>query len=85
MYATLSGGSAMSKDLLTGVVALLGNLFAWMAATEQIWFPALGAYVRFLAPVYDLPDLRGPFAAITLLYIGLRIGDLLNKRNEVEL
>jgi hypothetical protein len=61
----------------------VGNLLSWMAHTEQIWFPAVGAYVRWIAPAYNLPDLRGPFAFITLLYIGLRIGDLLDKRDEI--
>lgn len=72
------------QDLTAGVVATLGNVFAWVSFSEQIWFPMLGAYVRFLQPVYELPDLRGPFAFVTLLYIGLRIGDLWNKREELE-
>lgn len=63
---------------------LLGNGFAWIAHTEQIWFPTIGAYVRFLAPEYGLPDLRGPFLALTLLYIGLRLGDMLDKGDELQ-
>jgi hypothetical protein len=71
-------------ETLRGVFITLANLFAWVAHTEQIWFPAAGAYVRYLEPTYQaLPDLRGPFLALTLLYIGLRVGDLLDKRDEV--
>ena len=72
-----------SSELLGGLAVVFGNLFAWVAHTEQIWFPAIGAYIRFVAPAYDLPDLRGPFAFLTFLYIGLRIGDLLTKRKDV--
>lgn len=70
-------------DVLGGVVLVAGNLFAWLGHTEQIWFPAIGAYIRFVAPIYDLPDFRGPFLFLTLIYIGFRIGDLLDKRKDV--
>lgn len=72
------------KDLAAGVFAVLGHGFAWIAHTEQIWMPMAGAYVRYLAPAYNLPDFRGPFAFLTLTYIGLRMGDLWNKRDELE-
>ena len=72
------------KDLVAGVLAVLGHGFAWIAHTEQIWMPMAGAYIRYLAPAYNLPDLRGPFAFLTLCYIGLRLGDLWNKRDELE-
>jgi hypothetical protein len=71
-------------DLLGGGLLSVGNLFAWMAQTEQIWFPTVGAYVRWIAPAYNLPDFRGPFAFVTLLYIGLRVGDLLEQRDEID-
>lgn len=61
-----------------------GNLAAWIAETEQIWFPIVGAYTRWIAPAYNLPDLRGPFVFVALLYVGLRIGDMLNKKEEIE-
>ena len=72
------------KDLVAGVLGLLAHSFAWIAHTEQIWMPAIGAYVRWLAPAMGLPDLRGPFLFITLLYIGLRLGDMLNAENKLE-
>lgn len=74
----------IGRTHIEAVVGLLAHLFAWIAQTEQIWFPVAAAYVRDLAPVYGLPDLRGPFAALTLMYVGLRLGDWLNKRNEIE-
>lgn len=74
----------MKKDLGAVVIAVLGHGFAWVSHTETIWMPMAGAYVRYLAPAYNLPDLRGPFLFITLVYIGLRMGDLWNKRDELE-
>lgn len=74
----------MSRSALEGLTVLGGNLFAWLAHTEQIWFPMVGAYVRFLQPELGLPDLRGPFLFLTLLYVGLRIGDLLKERDTLE-
>lgn len=74
----------IGREYLEAILAVLGNLFAWFAHTEQIWFPVAAAYVRDLAPVYGLPDLRGPFAMLTLIYIGLRLGDWLNKRDEIK-
>lgn len=73
-----------SNDLVAGVTATAGNVFAWIAQSEQIWFPVFGAYAKYISPMYNLPDLRGPLAFLTLAYIGLRIGDLLDKRNEVD-
>lgn len=74
----------MTRRLWEGVAAAFANLFAWFAHTEQIWFPIAGAYIRYLEPAFGLPDLRGPFAFLTLCYIGLRIGDLWNKKEELE-
>ena len=72
------------KDVVAGVLAVLGHGYAWIAHTEQIWFPMIGAYVRFVAPETGLPDLRGPFLVLTMMYIGLRIGDFWNKRDTLE-
>ncbi|MFB6134877.1 MAG: hypothetical protein ABEJ55_07805 [Halanaeroarchaeum sp.] len=72
------------KEAIEVLTILIGNGFAWMAGTEQIWFPTIGAYVRFIAPTTQLPDLRGPFLAITMLYIGLRLGDMIDKGDELE-
>ena len=69
--------------LFAAGAATAGNLLAWVAHTEQIWFPMMGAYVRFLAPETGLPDLRGPFLLMTMMYIGLRIGDLWNDKENV--
>jgi hypothetical protein len=72
------------NDLWAAAIGVLAHGFAWIAHTEQIWMPMAGAYVRYLAPAFDLPDLRGPFAFLTLCYIGLRLGDMWNKRDELE-
>ena len=72
------------KSTIEGSTALLGNLVAWIAHSETIWFGMLGSYQTYLAPVYDLPDLRGPMAFATLLYVGLRLGDLWSKREEID-
>ncbi|NHN59822.1 MULTISPECIES: hypothetical protein [Halorussus] len=72
------------RDLAAGVLAVLGHGFAWVSHTEQIWMPMAGAYVRYVAPATGLPDLRGPFLFITLVYIGLRIGDLWDRRDDLE-
>lgn len=61
-----------------------GNLLAWIAHSEQIWFPMTASLINYVAPAYGLPDLRGPLAFMTLMYIGLRLGDLLEERNELE-
>lgn len=76
----------MSKrGLKEAAVGAFAHGFAWIGHTEQIWFPMAGAYMRYLQPeLAGLPDLRGPFLAITLAYIGLRIGDLLNEREELQ-
>ena len=71
------------KEAAEALAILVGNGFAWIAGTEQIWFPTIGAYIRFVAPATELPDLRGPFLALTLLYIGLRVGDMLDKTDEL--
>lgn len=71
------------REAAEGLLVGGANLFAWIAHTEQIWFPTAGAYVRFVAPEYGLPDLRGPFLFLSLLYIGFRIGDLLDKKDEL--
>jgi sterol desaturase/sphingolipid hydroxylase (fatty acid hydroxylase superfamily) len=72
------------KDLVAAVIGLVAHGFAWISATEQIWMPTMGAYVRYIAPGLGLPDLRGPFLFITMLYIGLRFGDLWDERDEIE-
>lgn len=74
----------MSKDLFAGISAMLGNGFAWIAHSEQIWFPMLATLHRQLAPMLGLPDLRGPFIFITLLYVGFRLSDLLEEKDELE-
>lgn len=74
----------MNKDIGAAIIGVLAHGFAWIAQTEQIWMPMAGAYVRYLAPAFGLPDLRGPFAFLTLCYIGLRLGDLWNERNDLE-
>ena len=71
----------LPREAVESLAITGGNLLAWIAHTEQIWFPTAGAYVRFVAPEYGFPDLRGPFLFLTLLYIGLRIGDLLDKQD----
>lgn len=71
------------REAAEALLVMLANGFAWIAHTEQIWFPTAGAYVRFVAPEYGLPDLRGPFLFLSLLYIGLRVGDLLDKEDEI--
>jgi len=73
-----------SSSLVAPLVVSVANLGAWVAHTEQLWFPVVGAYYRYIAPTYNLPDLRGPFIFLTLLYAGLRIGDMLNKKEEIE-
>lgn len=70
-------------NLFAAVGAAAGNLLAWIAHTEQIWFPMMGAYVRYLAPETGLPDMRGPFLLMTMMYIGLRIGDMWNDKEEI--
>ncbi|WP_134671729.1 hypothetical protein [Halorussus marinus] len=72
-----------AKDLALAVAGVAGNLFAWMAQTEEIWMSIAGAYVRYLAPGLGLPDLRGPFLFLSLVYIGFRLSDLWDERDEV--
>lgn len=72
------------KDLWAAGFGVVAHAFAWIGQTEQIWMPVAGAYVRYIAPETPLPDLRGPFLFLTLLYVGLRLGDMWNKRNELE-
>lgn len=72
------------KDLVAGVIAVFGHLFAWIAQTEEIWMSVAGVYIRYIAPELDVPDLRGPFLFLTMVYIGLRLADLWNERNELE-
>lgn len=60
------------------------NSVAWIAGSEQIWFGLAGTYMRVLRPMYGLPDLRGPFIFITLLYVGLRLADWMDAREEIE-
>jgi len=72
------------KDALEGIAAVFANLFAWMAHSEQIWFPLVSTYVRHISEAFGLPDLRGPFIFLTLVYAGLRFGDLLDKRESID-
>ncbi|WP_132060244.1 hypothetical protein [Halorussus amylolyticus] len=75
----------MSKNnVVAGVTATVGNLFAWVSQTEQIWFPMASVYVKDIAEVYGLPDLRGPFLFLTLVYLGLRLGDLWGKTEDLD-
>jgi hypothetical protein len=74
----------MNKDAFGGVLALVGNGFAWVAQSEEIWFSIIATYVRHIAPGTALPDLRGPFMLLTLAYLGFRLGDLLDKRDELD-
>lgn len=73
-----------ASDAVAGVIATVGNLIAWIAHTEQIWFPMAAVYVNDLSAAFGLPDLRGPFLALTLLYVGFRLGDFVDKRDEIE-
>lgn len=74
----------MKRNALEAVAATFGNLFAWFAHSEQIWFGIFATYVRDIAPAMNLPDLRGPFLFLTLVYLGLRIGDLWDRRDEID-
>lgn len=72
------------REAAETLLMIVGNGFAWLSHTEQIWFPTIGAYVRFVAPeAAALPDLRGPFLMLSILYIGFRLGDLLDERDEL--
>ncbi|EMA14495.1 hypothetical protein [Haloarcula marismortui] len=66
----------IGKDSVTDTVAVLANGAAWIAQTEGIWFPIATTYARYLQPIYGLPDIRGPLAFLTLVYLGLRLADL---------
>jgi hypothetical protein len=72
----------IGKDSLTDTVAVLANGVAWIAQTEGIWFPMAAAYARYLQPIYGLPDIRGPLAFLTLVYLGLRLADLWDAKDE---
>lgn len=74
----------IGRSYAEALVALGGNLAVWIAHTEQMWFPMASAFVRYLAPMYGLPDLRGPFLAITMAYLGLRLADWFDKREELD-
>jgi len=74
----------VNKNVIEATTATAGNLFAWFAHSEQIWFGIAGTYVQFLAPNLNLPDLRGPFLFLTLCYLGLRLADLWEKQDEIE-
>ena len=74
----------IGRNTLEVLVGLLANGAAWAATTEQIWFPIAAAYVRYIGPIYNLPDMRGPLAFISLAYIGLRLGDLWNARDDMD-
>ncbi|QLG62198.1 hypothetical protein [Halorarum salinum] len=72
------------RDAAGPLVAALGNLFAWVASSEEIWFSVVATYIRFIAPETALPDLRGPFLFLTLCYLGLRLADLWDAKDEVD-
>ena len=70
------------KGLIEGILTLLINGVAWFAGTEQLWFPMAATVYRYMGPIMDLPDLRGPFLFLTLCYLGLRLSDWIDKTDE---
>ncbi|EMA24637.1 hypothetical protein [Haloarcula argentinensis] len=72
----------IGKESVADLTAVLANVVSWVAHTEQIWFPMAAAYARYLEPVYGLPDIRGPLAFITLTYMGLRLADLWDAKDD---
>jgi hypothetical protein len=73
-----------AKNAVEMILGFMMNTVAWIAHSEQIWFGLAGTYMRVLRPMYGLPDLRGPFIFLTLLYVGLRLADWLEQREEIE-
>ncbi len=65
-------------------MGVLMHTVAWIAQSEHIWFGLAETYMRVLGPMFGLPDLRGPFIFITLIYVGLRLADWLDAREELE-
>lgn len=63
----------------TWVVGTIGGLSGFLLGTEQIWFPLIAAYNRFIAPKYGvLPKLGSLFLAVFALYAVGRALDLKN-------
>jgi hypothetical protein len=61
----------------TWIVGTLGGIGSWALSTEQIWFPLVGAYNRFIAPKFAaFPKLGSAFLALFALYAVGRIVDL---------
>lgn len=63
----------------TWIVGTLGGIGSWALSTEQIWFPLVASYNRYIAPKFGpFPELGPLFLAAFLLYgIGraLDLGD----------
>ncbi|MFB6368387.1 MAG: hypothetical protein ABEJ00_02100, partial [Gemmatimonadota bacterium] len=71
------------KHAVEVVIAAISNTLVWIASSEQIWFSIVGG-IQFMKPVLGLPDLRGPLAFVTIIYVGLRAADWLNARKKLD-
>ncbi|WP_049935343.1 hypothetical protein [Haloplanus natans] len=55
----------------TWIVGTLGGIGSWALTTEQIWFPLLGAYNRFIAPKFAAFPKLGPLFLLAFLLYGV--------------
>jgi hypothetical protein len=82
----LAGGvGAVVTTAGTWLVGTFGELGAWALSTEQIWFPLVSAYNRFVAPKFGAFPKLGPiFLGLFVLYAIGRIIDLGDSEDEIQ-
>jgi hypothetical protein len=82
----LAGGiGAVVTAAGTWIVGTLGGIGSWALATEQIWFPLVAAYNRYVAPQFGpFPKLGPIFLALFLVYGVGRVIDLGDPEDEIQ-
>jgi len=85
-YKGIAGGvGALVTTVGTYVVGTLGGIGSWALTTEQIWFPLVAAYNRYVAPQFGAFPKLGPiFLALFALYGVGRIMDLGGSEDEIK-
>jgi hypothetical protein len=82
----LAGGiGALVTTAGTWIVGTLGGIGSWALTTEQIWFPLVAAYNRYVAPQFGpFPKLGPIFLALFLIYGVGRVIDLGDPEDEIQ-